>query len=151
MLSQDTILNALKTVKYPGFSRDIVSFGLVKDITAAGGAVSVALQLTSPNPDAARQIKAEAEQVLKRLPGVSHVVVEVRQPAAGQAAAGAPWQPDQNPGRQADRRRGQRQRRGGQIHLLREPGLRAATSRRQSRPAGLRHLRSEHPPDDGGL
>jgi ATP-binding protein involved in chromosome partitioning len=91
MLSQDTILNALKAVKYPGFSRDIVSFGLVKDIAAASGAVSVALQLTSPNPDAARQIKADVEQVLKALPGVSRVAVEVRQPAAGQpgAAAGA--------------------------------------------------------------
>src|SRR5271165_2272503 len=88
MLSQDTILNALKAVKYPGFSRDIVSFGLVKEISAASGAVSVALQLTSPNPDAARQIKAEAEQVLKQLPGVSRVVVEVRQPAAGQSGGG---------------------------------------------------------------
>jgi len=98
MLSQDTILNALKAVKYPGFSRDIVSFGLVKDISAAGGAVSVALQLTSPNPDAARQIKAEAEQVLKTLPGVSRVVVEVRQPAAGQAAAGALGSQNKIPG-----------------------------------------------------
>ncbi|HEX9048714.1 MAG TPA: Mrp/NBP35 family ATP-binding protein [Verrucomicrobiae bacterium] len=87
MLSQETILNALKTVKYPGYSRDIVSFGLVKDISAANGAVSIALQLTSPNADAARQIKAEAEQVLKKLPGVNQVMVEVRQPQAGQASA----------------------------------------------------------------
>ena len=94
MLSQDTIMSALKAVKYPGFSRDIVSFGLVKDISAAGGAVSVALQLTSPNPDAARQIKAEAEQVLKKLPGVSQVVVEVRQPAASQAAGRRLGQPE---------------------------------------------------------
>ncbi len=88
MISQDTVLNALKAVKYPGFSRDIVSFGIVKEVSAANGAVSVALQLTSPNPDAARQIKAEAELVLKKLPGVTHVVVEVRQPTTGQAAAG---------------------------------------------------------------
>jgi len=88
MLSQETILNALKAVKYPGFSRDIVSFGLVKDVSVANGAVSVALQLTSPNPDAARQIKAEAEQILKNLPGVRQVVVEVHQPAPGQAPAG---------------------------------------------------------------
>ena len=88
MLSQDAIKNALGTVKYPGFSRDIVSFGLVKEISAANGAVSVVLQLTSPNPDAARQIKAEAEQAVKGLPGVSHVVVEVRQPTAGQAETG---------------------------------------------------------------
>ena len=88
MLSQDAIKNALSTVKYPGFSRDIVSFGLVKEISAANGAVSVVLQLTSPNPDAARQIKAEAEQAIKGIPGVSHVVVEVRQPTAGQAETG---------------------------------------------------------------
>ena len=88
MLSQEEIQNALKSVKYPGFSRDIVSFGLVKEISAANGAVSVALQLTSPNPEAAQQIKAEAERVLKALPGANHVHVEVRQPAAGKSAGG---------------------------------------------------------------
>ena len=87
MLSQDDIKHALAAVKYPGFSRDIVSFGLLKEISIANGAVSVALQLTSPNADAARQIKTEAEQILKKLPGVSHAIVEVRQPAAGQPAA----------------------------------------------------------------
>ena len=60
MLTQDDIQNALKAVKYPGFSRDIVSFGLVKEISAANGAVSVSMQLTSPNPEAARQIKARS-------------------------------------------------------------------------------------------
>ena len=88
MLSQDNIRQALAAVKYPGFSRDIVSFGLIKEISVANGAVSVALQLTSPNPDAARQIKTEAEQVLKKLPGISHAIVEVRQPTAGQAETG---------------------------------------------------------------
>jgi ATP-binding protein involved in chromosome partitioning len=88
MLSQDKILEALKAVKYPGYSRDIVSFGLVKDVAITNGGVSVALQLTSANPDAARQIKAEAEQVLKQLPGVNQAVVEVRQPAAGSGAGG---------------------------------------------------------------
>ena len=88
MLSQDDIKNALAAVKYPGFSRDIISFGLVKEITAANGAVSVMLQLTSPSAAAARQIKMDAEQVLKKLPGVSHVHVEVRQPTAGQAETG---------------------------------------------------------------
>ena len=87
MLSQEEIQNALKAVKYPGYSRDIISFGLVKEISAANGAVSVTMQLTSPNPEAARQIKEESERVLKALPGVNHVHVEVRQPAAGQAPA----------------------------------------------------------------
>ena len=36
----DDIKNALKAVKYPGYSRDIVSFGLIKEANAANGAVS---------------------------------------------------------------------------------------------------------------
>jgi len=91
MLSQEEIQNALKSVKYPGFSRDIISFGLVKEISTANGAVSVTMQLTSPNPEAAQQIKIESERVLKGLPGVNHVHVEVRQPAAGQSAPSSPF------------------------------------------------------------
>jgi len=90
MLSPADIQNALKTVRYPGFSRDIVSFGLVKEISAANGAVSVLLQLTSPNPNAARQIKEESERILQALPGVNQVHIEVQQPAAGQAAPANP-------------------------------------------------------------
>jgi hypothetical protein len=30
MLTQDGVKNALREIKYPGYSRDIVSFGLVK-------------------------------------------------------------------------------------------------------------------------
>ena len=40
-VSEDQIKEALKTVKYPGFSRDIVSFGLVKGIEARNGNVTV--------------------------------------------------------------------------------------------------------------
>ncbi len=35
--SEQTALDALRTVKYPGFSRDIVSFGFVKDLAVGGG------------------------------------------------------------------------------------------------------------------
>ncbi len=89
MLTPDDIKTALTAVKYPGYSRDIISFGLVKDVSAANGAVRVTMQLTSPNLEAAQQIKVESERVLKALPGVNHVHVEVRQPAAGPPAGGA--------------------------------------------------------------
>ena len=94
MLSQDTVLNALKSVKYPGYSRDIISFGLVKDVAIDQGSVTVQMQLTSPNVEAALQIKAEAEAALKTLPGVTQALVEVRQPATGQppmTLASPPW------------------------------------------------------------
>ena len=46
MLKENDILNALKEVNYPGYSRDIVSFGIIKEVTVANGAVSVTIQLT---------------------------------------------------------------------------------------------------------
>jgi ATP-binding protein involved in chromosome partitioning len=91
MLTQADIQNALKAVKYPGYSRDIVSFGLVKEISIAGGAVNVAMQLTSPNNDAARQIKTESERAIQSLAGVNHVHVEVNLPAAGPTAPTNPF------------------------------------------------------------
>ncbi len=90
MLTQDTVQNALKAVKYPGYSRDIVSFGLVKEIAVNAGAVAVTLQLTSPNQEAAAQIKADAEQALRALPGVERVLVEVHQPS-GPNKGPDPW------------------------------------------------------------
>ena len=36
-LNEDAVLEALRKVKYPGFSRDIVSFGFVKDVAVGGG------------------------------------------------------------------------------------------------------------------
>jgi ATP-binding protein involved in chromosome partitioning len=94
VLTQDDIKNALKAVKYPGYSRDIVSFGLIKEISTTNGTISIVMQLTASNPDAARQIKEDSERVLKTLPGAKQVHVEVRQPAAGHAAPGA--LPNQN-------------------------------------------------------
>jgi ATP-binding protein involved in chromosome partitioning len=91
MVTQTDIQNALKAVKYPGYSRDIVSFGLVKEISIANGGVSVTMQLTTANPEAAEQIKTEAGRILKALPGVNQVHIEVRQPAAGQSSPTNPF------------------------------------------------------------
>jgi ATP-binding protein involved in chromosome partitioning len=95
MVTQEVILDALRAVKYPGFTRDIVSFGLVKNISAGNGAVSITLQLTSPNPDAAKQIKDACEQVLRSLPDVKMVHVDVRlpagQPQQATPAGQSPW------------------------------------------------------------
>jgi ATP-binding protein involved in chromosome partitioning len=80
-MTQEQILQALKSVKYPGYSRDIVSFALVKDIAVNAGAVSVSVQLTGGSSEIAQQIKADAEKVLRSLPEVKHVFVEVKLPA----------------------------------------------------------------------
>src|SRR5262245_11662201 len=92
MLTEEDIRNALKAVKYPGYSRDIISFGLVKRVATKNGAVSVSIQLTGGSPEVARQIKTESESALKALPGVQNVFVEVKgQTGAQTAAPQSPW------------------------------------------------------------
>jgi ATP-binding protein involved in chromosome partitioning len=90
MLTQEAILNALKSVKYPGYSRDIVSFGLVKNVAADNGAISILIELTTANREVAAQLKQSCEQLLRALPDVKVVHVEVKMPAGAQTAAGAP-------------------------------------------------------------
>lgn len=94
MLTEDSVKEALKAVKYPGYSRDIISFGLVKKIAVAGGAVSIQAQLTSGSPEIAQQIKRDCEQTVRAMPEVKSVIVEVQSSggAPAQGAAGpSPW------------------------------------------------------------
>jgi ATP-binding protein involved in chromosome partitioning len=93
MLTPEVISDALKAVKYPGYTRDIMSFGLVKNIAANHGAVSLTLQMTSPNAQVAQQLKEECERILRSLPEVKAVHIEVKLPAGQPATAGGqtPW------------------------------------------------------------
>ena len=77
MLTKDQVTEALKAVKYPGYSRDIVSFGLLKNVAVHEGEVVVSLQLTSGSPEIASQIKREAEAVLQQISGVKFARVDV--------------------------------------------------------------------------
>ena len=94
MLTPESIKEALKSVTYPGYSRDIMSFGLVQNVACNDGAVSVLIRLTSHNPPVAQQLKAECEKVIKALPEVKMVHVDVQQPAP--AAGGQPANPFAN-------------------------------------------------------
>ena len=49
MSLEQSIQDALKGVNYPGYSRDIVSFGLVKNVAAANGSASIELELSAHN------------------------------------------------------------------------------------------------------
>jgi ATP-binding protein involved in chromosome partitioning len=89
-LTEAAVRDALKAVKYPGYSRDILSFGLVKHVAVASGAVNVLLELTTASRETGAQLKAECERVLRALPGVTAVLVEVRQSAAPPVVGGAP-------------------------------------------------------------
>jgi ATP-binding protein involved in chromosome partitioning len=77
MLTDAMVKGALARVKYPGFSRDIVSFGLVREVKVDGGVVSVLMQLTTADAKVPQQIKAEAEEAIRDLEGVEGVAVRI--------------------------------------------------------------------------
>lgn len=88
MQTQESIVSALRAVKYPGYSRDIVSFGLVRDVAVEGNKVSILLLLTSNSGAVAQQLKTDVEKVVQSLPGVSAVNVDVQLQSGPRAAGG---------------------------------------------------------------
>jgi len=71
MPTDSEIRAALAIVRYPGFSRDIISFGLVKGIAIDGGKVTVDISVATRDPNIPRLIHEQAMEVLTGLPGVT--------------------------------------------------------------------------------
>ena len=89
-LNEETVREALRAVKYPGFSRDIVSFGLVEAAEVRGDEVFVKLSLAVEDPKIAQQIHRGCMEALSAVPGVRtpHVLIDLKKPPAA-ASPGA--------------------------------------------------------------
>ena len=98
-LTEEQVREALKRVKFPGFSRDIVSFGIVRSIRITdANDVTIALHVMTRDPEVPRQIQRDVETALRQTDGIGHVTVEMtaqqppqqgQMPMAGGAAAPA--------------------------------------------------------------
>src|SRR5438874_1133618 len=84
-ISEEHVRNALKLVKYPGFSRDIVSFGLLKSIEIDNGEVKVQLALATNDPNVPATIKKDTESALRDIEGVrsTKVLIDIHAPPGG--------------------------------------------------------------------
>ena len=87
-ISEEQVRNALKAVKYPGFTRDIVSFGLVKSVNIHNGEVKVQLALATNDPNVPATIKNDAEKALRAIEGVrsAKVLIDIQAPPGGAGA-----------------------------------------------------------------
>lgn len=63
-MNKNEVIELLKQVKYPGFSRDIVSFGLIKEIQFEENNLNLKLQLTTGNPDHKNQLQTDIQKVI---------------------------------------------------------------------------------------
>ncbi|HVS14656.1 MAG TPA: Mrp/NBP35 family ATP-binding protein [Thermoanaerobaculia bacterium] len=79
---EQRVMEVLRQVKFPGMSRDVVSFGFVRGVEADGGRVVVDLRVPTGNPGAAERIREEVERSLQGIEGCDELEVrlEVVQP-----------------------------------------------------------------------
>ncbi|MEM9226411.1 MAG: P-loop NTPase, partial [Verrucomicrobiota bacterium] len=76
-MSDEKLIEALKQVKYPGFSRDIVSFGLVSGATLEGRKAVVSLAVTTADPRVPAVLKQDVEEALGQVAGVDAAEVAI--------------------------------------------------------------------------
>jgi ATP-binding protein involved in chromosome partitioning len=93
MPTPQEILTELKKVRYPGFTRDIVSFGMIKDIEVAHAGVTVFLTTTAAKPEVLAQVSSDIERTVGAMAGVPAVRVEIEQAAPPRAATPLQRQP----------------------------------------------------------
>lgn len=89
MITENDVRQALTTVTFPGYTRDIVSFGMVSRIAVAGARVDVVLAVSSAEPAKLTELRSATAKAVGRLPGVTAVNVEIVEPPSAKSAAGA--------------------------------------------------------------
>jgi ATP-binding protein involved in chromosome partitioning len=89
-VTEAAVREALRKVKFPGLTRDIVSFGFVRSVAVRDGRVEVEIVMTTANTGARDEVERDARRVLAELPEVSEVAVQctVHTPQAAAAPQG---------------------------------------------------------------
>lgn len=79
-ITQEHVLNALRTVIDPDFRKDLVTLGMIKDLQVAGNDVAFTVELTTPACPLREKIEADCYAAVGGIPGVGKV--EIRMTAA---------------------------------------------------------------------
>ena len=77
MAREEDVLSALRGVKDPDLHKDIVTLGFVKNVRICGGNVAFDIELTTPACPVKDRMREEAETLVRRLPGVVEVAVNM--------------------------------------------------------------------------
>ena len=76
-VSKQAVLGALGKVLDPELRKDLVSLGMIQNLTVEQGHVSFSIELTTPACPLRSQIEREARQAVQTLPGVSGVEIHM--------------------------------------------------------------------------
>ncbi|QOY52654.1 Mrp/NBP35 family ATP-binding protein [Candidatus Sulfurimonas baltica] len=83
-MTSEIVNSALSKVLYPGFTKDIVTFGFVNSIEINGNDVSFTVDITSSAPEVANQIKDDATEELKAV-GAGNITINIKSPKMPEA------------------------------------------------------------------
>ena len=64
-MDKNQILDKLKKINYPGFNRDIVSFGMVKDVVIDNNTITIILAISSSNEEKKNQLVQDISEKIK--------------------------------------------------------------------------------------
>ena len=76
-VTQDDVLNALRTVQDPDLHRDLVSLGMIKDIKIEDSKVAFTVELTTPACPLKARIEKDCVEAVSRVAGVTEVQVNM--------------------------------------------------------------------------
>ena len=75
-MNKTEVLELLKTIKYPGFSRDIISFGIIDKIEIVDKNISVELKIPTQNDDTKKEIIDSVRQKLESVSQFDEIKID---------------------------------------------------------------------------
>ncbi|MEA1882302.1 MAG: Mrp/NBP35 family ATP-binding protein [Candidatus Marinimicrobia bacterium] len=91
-MNKQDVLELLKKINYPGFSRDIVSFGMVQDVEVNENSISVLLRISTQKDDKRQAVIDEVKNALSATGVFNNIDVKTTEqgqpPSLQQAPAG---------------------------------------------------------------
>ncbi|GAA9720701.1 Mrp/NBP35 family ATP-binding protein [Helicobacter pylori] len=79
MLTQEDVLNALKTIIYPNFEKDIVSFGFVKNITLHDDQLGLLIEIPSSSEETSAILRENISKAMQEK-GVKALNLDIKTP-----------------------------------------------------------------------
>ena len=76
-MENQKILEILKTINYPGFSRDIVSFGIIKEINFNEGKVLVTVDVKTDNKSQIKELHNSIKNTLENNKDIDEVKIQI--------------------------------------------------------------------------
>ena len=96
-MNEDKLKSLLQQVKYPGFSKDVVSFGLIQNVTESNNNVELGVKFSSEKEEVRQEILSNIERVLRE-GGYDKINIEIVQGAAQPAPVAEESAPPSIPG-----------------------------------------------------